>query len=112
MKRKILDQCLEIALKETNPEHPQWKEGFIHFSFFVQKNKIVGWGTNQDGNPEPYLGYPSHSKVHAETVGWKKSKYHLDSKDSFEVVNIRTTKNKNIRLSKPWLLSISKSSRM
>ena len=68
MKKKVLKECLEIAFKHTNPNHPQYGN-YMHFSFYVQDNKIVGWGTNKTGNAQTCMGYPKYSKIHSEVMG-------------------------------------------
>jgi len=100
MKKKVLRECIELALKNTNPSHPQFGR-FMHFSFYIQDNKIKGWGTNKDGEPQIQMGYPSYSKIHSEVIGYRKSKYYLKDNKHFEVVNIRTTKTMQIRQSEP-----------
>lgn len=100
MKKKLLKQCLDIALINTNQSHSQWNN-FMHFSFFVQDNKIIGWGTNRTGCVQSYLNYPSYSKIHAEVAGYKRCRHFIDNRKSFEVVNVRTTKTKQIRQSDP-----------
>ena len=99
MNKQIFKRCLKIAVENTTPNNPQW-DSFMHFSFYIQKNKIVAYGQNQNANPEIFLGYPKHSKIHSEISGWKKAKYYLKD-EPFEVINIRTTKQQKTRLSKP-----------
>jgi len=98
MKRKLLIKCLSIATK-NNCNHPE-SDCYHHFSFIVQKNKIVAWGTNRRSSPLTFLGYPSYSKMHSEIDAYYKSKGIMDKSD-FEVVNIRLTKSNNVKESTP-----------
>lgn len=97
MRQRILKQCLQLAIKHTHPDNDQWN-CFMHFSFIVYKNKILGYGMNQNGSAP--ISYPDHSKIHSEVNAYKKCKHLLKDK-TFEMVNIRLTKKKSIRLSKP-----------
>lgn len=101
MKRKLLNQCLNIALKNNTPiKHPQWK-CYHHFSFIIQKNKIVDWGTNRESPPLTYLGYDTYTKMHSEVDAYFKAKGIMDKREDFEVVNIRLTNTHSIRESAP-----------
>lgn len=101
MKTRILKNCLEIAFKNNNPtNHPQW-ECYKHYTFLIQNNKIISWGTNRAGSSFTYLGYEPYQKIHSEVDCWKKSKGIMDKNISFEIVNIRLTKTGMIRDSSP-----------
>jgi hypothetical protein len=96
MKRKVLGVCLETA----NDYLHKHVEPYCHFSFIVQNNKIIEWGTNRCASPLTFLGYPVHSKMHSEVDAYFKAKGIL-GKGPFEVVNIRLTKTAMIRNSRP-----------
>lgn len=100
MKPKILKECTEIALANNNPSHDQW-DCYKHYSFIVQENKIVSWGTNKRGSPLTFLGYQPHQKIHVETVAYFKADRLLKKNIPFEVVNIRLGKNNMIKISAP-----------
>ena len=99
MKRKTLQECLSIACKNNTPErHPQFYN-YIHYTMIIQRNKILGWGTNMAG-PAKY-GYKSYMKIHSEYVAYRKAKHLLRTDDSFEVVNIRLNKLNAFKISRP-----------
>jgi tRNA(Arg) A34 adenosine deaminase TadA len=98
MKRKLLLECLSIATK-NNPKHPE-SDCYRHFSFIIQKNKIVTWGTNRRSSPLTFLGYPAYSKMHSEIDAYYKAKGIMD-RTGFEVINIRLTKSNNLKESTP-----------
>lgn len=100
MKSKLLNQCLNIALKNNNENHPQWNH-YIHYSFLIQHNKIIGWGTNRKGSSFTFLGYKPFQKIHSEIDCYFKTKYLIDHHKSFEVVNIRLNKKSQIKASDP-----------
>lgn len=108
MKRSILRECIRIS-KEKNNNFPAPMKKH-HFSFIIQNNKIVEWGTNVSisrgvdivGNQSPkYRGYPDYAMFHSEAAAYKKAKGILSPKDSFEVINIRLNTTGGILLSKP-----------
>lgn len=99
MKRKVLHQCLSIAVK-NNPFHPEW-DHYHHFSFIIQDNKIVQFATNKRASPLTHLGFGSYTKMHSEVNVYQKAKGIMDRNSDFEVVNIRLTKNNEVKESQP-----------
>lgn len=97
MKRKVILDCLEIAIDRIK-KHPQYKQ-YIHYSFVVQDNKIVGYGVNRAASP--CIGYPEHGKLHSEVDAWNKCKGLLDKDLEWSMVNIRLGRQKTLKLSKP-----------
>lgn len=98
MKTTILRECVRLARKKN----PSLDNQFRHFSFIVQRNKLVEWGTNvPKADPLTFFGYSNISGVHAETNAYAKAKGILDKNYSFEVVNIRLNKSGDLKLSKP-----------
>jgi len=101
MKRKTLSTCLDIALKNNTPDkHPQW-DYYHHYSFIIQREKVVGFGMNRRSSPLTLLGYPDYSKMHSEIDAYFKVKGLLEKNKPFEVVNIRLTKTNRIVMSQP-----------
>jgi hypothetical protein len=101
MKKSLLLKCLDIAYKYNTPElHPEWT-CYKHYSFVIQNDKIVDWGTNRRGNAITFFGYPKYSKIHSETDAYFKSKGIMNRDSPFEVINIRLSKNGSIKNSKP-----------
>lgn len=101
MKKKLLDECLRIALKKNTPHHhPEWGY-FHHFCFIVQGNKIIEWSTNRRAKPGPHFGYRSEGKIHAETDAYRKAKGLLVSSDPFIAINIRLNRQSETKLSAP-----------
>ena len=101
MKKKVIQECLDISIRNNNPlNHPQWA-CYKHFSFIIQRNKIVDWGTNRAGTPFANMGYEAHCKIHSEVEAYRKARGIMDKSLPFEVVNIRLIKNGQIRSSCP-----------
>jgi len=100
MKTKMLKYCLSIALKNNNANnHPQW-DCYKHYSFIVQDNKVLEWGTNRAGEAIVVLGYEPHQKIHSEVDAYRRAKHWLNNLN-FEVVNIRLTKTNKVKASNP-----------
>jgi len=97
MKRKILDICLNIAIRNL----PNNTEPYCHYTFLVQRNSIVEWGKNRRGPPLTFLGYESHTKMHSEVDAYFKAKGIMIKNEPFEAVNIRLTKTGSIKNSCP-----------
>ena len=99
MKRSIINDCYKIAVKK-NKQHPQWG-CYHHYAFIIQRNKIVEWATNRAGEPNAFLGFPRHAKVHAETEAYRKARGILEKNKPFEVINIRLNRGGDLKPSKP-----------
>jgi hypothetical protein len=106
MKRSILKQCLSIA-HSTIEKHPQYNF-YLHWSFIVQRNKLMGYATNDAGSDVPvHLGYQSRlkgeyqAKRHSEWNCYRRVKGILVPGKSFEIVNIRLNKKGQIKNSQP-----------
>ena len=99
MKRKLLSECLGIAIK-NNHKHPEG-DCYHHFSFVIQNNKIVEWGTNRRASAIKELGFKSYSKLHSEVDAFRKAKGIIEKNENFEVINIRLNKDNLIKGSKP-----------
>ena len=98
MKQTILRECVRLAKKKNTSLDNQ----FRHFSFIIQRNKIIEWGTNiSKANPLTLFGYSNRSGIHSETNAYAKAKGILDKFVSFEAVNIRLNKSGELKLSKP-----------
>jgi len=102
MKRSILKECLRISKLHNTPEsHPDWGS-YHHYSFIIQKNKIIEWGTNSGGGGLNHWGFKSNRhKIHSETRAFTRARGLLDKNKSFEVVNIRLNKLGDLRVSAP-----------
>ena len=101
MKRKLIEECLKIALKNNTPnKHSEW-DHYHHYSFVIVNSKILEWGKNRRGSPLLHLGFPAYSKMHSEIDAYFKAKGLMDKREKFEVINIRLTKTNIIRHSEP-----------
>lgn len=108
MNKRILRQCLKIA-KDYLPKHPEF-HCYPMYSFVVQGDKIVEWDTNNNGVPDGPL-YPMYAarvshldgtpKTHAEVNSYRKAKGLLNRNKDFEVVNIRLTRQGEMRIAAP-----------
>lgn len=79
---------------------PNHAENYCHFTFIVQDNSLIAYGTNRRASPLTFLGYESHTKMHSEVDAYFKAKG-IMKKEPFEAVNIRLTKTGAIRNSRP-----------
>lgn len=100
MKRKVLNECLRISIKNNTPDHPEW-DSYHHFSFLIQKNKIVCFGTNRAASALTNLGFDDYTKMHSEVDVCRKAKGIMDKGSDFEIVNVRLTKRNHIKTSHP-----------
>lgn len=97
MKATILRECVRIA-REKNLKR---SGNFRHFSFVIQRNKIVEYGMNVGrAKPPIHFGYPEKAGIHSETFAYKRAKGLLNG-ESFEMVNIRLNRSGDLKLSKP-----------
>ena len=105
MKKQLFSQVYQIA-KEKLVVHPQ--SVYVHYSFIIQNNSIVGYGVNRDGTPPIHWGYknrkddPTYNpKLHSEINAYRKVKGILDKRKSFEIINVRLNRHGELRNSKP-----------
>lgn len=103
MKKSLLHYALNVAVTNI-PRHPEYHH-YLHYTFIVQGNKILEWGTNNSLEPKKHFGYHEriqHSapKSHSELTAYKKARGLLGTKP-FELINIRLTRSGLVRLSKP-----------
>jgi hypothetical protein len=85
----------------------------MHWTFIVQNNKILGWGTNNNAIPHKGLGFWNNRfdhredgdqhepKTHSELSAYKKAKGLLDPGKKWEAVNIRLNREGAMKMSKP-----------
>lgn len=107
MKKSLLDAALILA-QESLPRHSNYHTGtFLHWAFIIQDNKIIGWSTNDFGEPPKGLGYKckrdTHlfSTRHAEYKALMKCKGIMNFQKNWEIINIRLNKQGDMRISKP-----------
>lgn len=99
MKQTILKECIRIS-REKNLQRDRASD-FRHFSFIIQKNKLVDWGMNVSKVPPMIqFGYSKTSGWHAEVNAYRKAKGILEN-GPFEMINIRLNRQGHLRLSKP-----------
>lgn len=103
MKKSHLIECLRIA-KDHLPKHPEF-DCYKHYSFIIQHDKIIEWGTNRSG--PPIIGYFSWQKIHSENIAYFRARGLLEKGEPFETVNIRFNKTGKMLLSKPCKCCIS-----
>ena len=97
MKQTILKECIRIA-REKNLQRDS---DFRHFSFIIQRNKLIEWGTNVSRVPPLiHFGYSNTSGWHSEVNAYRKAKG-IIGEGYFEVINIRLNKLGDLRISKP-----------
>lgn len=99
MKRKIIIECSRIAQRHVQ-NHPQIGHSkYFHYSFVIQRNKLVEWGVNRCGNP--IQGYNDYSQIHSEIDAYFKARGLLDKNEDFEIVNIRLRRDLTLKISEP-----------
>jgi len=100
MNKKLLNHCLTIAQSKNNAEnHSEYGQGFVHFSFIIQNNKILSMGKNKRATP--LLCYPKHANIHAENDAFFKAQGIIDYNKKWECVNIRLNRQGIMRGSAP-----------
>lgn len=113
MTSKIITSCIHRAI-EYAPKHPQYSH-YLHYSFIIQDNKIIEWGTNQEGVPPRHFGYHSRvtvPKLHSELVAYRKGRGLLKKGKPFEMLNIRVNRHNELKIAAPcvvcqeWLASV------
>jgi hypothetical protein len=102
MKKRIIRQSVAMARSKNTPDlHPEWGN-FHHFSFIIQKDKILEMGFNRNGPPLDGFGYnKDFGKIHSENDVYRKAKGIIDPQKPFDIINIRLNKRGELRLSKP-----------
>ncbi len=104
MKKSLFTEVVRIARSKL-PSHPE-RSCYCHYSFVIQDNKIVEWGTNNRHEPPKHYGYHRpwdgtfRPKFHSEAYAYKRARGLLTD-DSFEIINVRLVKSGELRLSKP-----------
>ena len=99
MTNRILRDILQYGLTHLNT-HPEFRH-YIHFSFIVVDNQIVTVGKNRAVEPPPYYGYHKRvekPKIHSELDAYSKYKWKTVG---FEMVNLRLSRQGEMKLSKP-----------
>lgn len=106
MKKSLLLEAVQFA-KAKMHNHPEFDK-FIHFSFIVQHNKIIGYGRNCAQEPSKHYGYHQLSsdktfkpKTHSEINAFKKTKGIINWDWKFSIINVRLNRLGQVRLSKP-----------
>lgn len=97
MKRRILEECMKIAVARIKARnHPRLKS-FMHFTFIVQDGRIMGYGVNRVS--EPMAGYPEYGMMHSECDAYFSTRF--DKSEPWDAVNIRLGMRMTPRMSKP-----------
>lgn len=104
MKNGLIRDALRIA-RDKLPSHPQF-DHWPHYAFIVQNNKLVEWGYNTAQEPAVHLGYNGQldngmAKTHAELNAYRSAKGLLNQSKPFETINIRLSRQGDMRLSAP-----------
>lgn len=105
MKKKLLDSALAICFKEAE-FHPE-RNFYMHWSFIIQRNKLIKHATNTNGEAPRHFGYASRltssgkPKLHAEFNCYNKCKNILDPRIPFEIINVRLNRLNQIKISSP-----------
>ena len=92
---------MRIAIKNNTPMNHRRYGWYHHFSFVIQFNKIVEWGTNAAGKDIYSHFYAETALIHSECAAFKRAKGLLDRSKPFDMVNIRLNRQDELRNSKP-----------
>ena len=100
-------ECVRIAYRDfPNRSTDSW----LHWSFILQRGKIIEWGINRQGEPSALYkaGYKTgrHS-IHAEAVALSKAMGKMDKRKPWTLVNIRLNALKELTMSAPCPLCTS-----
>lgn len=106
MKKSLLTVAYNIACSKLDL-HPEYNY-YLHYSFIVQDNKIVEWGTNNKIVPAVHFGYQARlndddfkPKMHSEWIAYRRAKGLLNRRRPFDMINIRLNRKKEIKMSRP-----------
>lgn len=106
LKKSLFHDVLFIARKKII-NHREFKH-FLHFSFIIQENKVIEWGTNNKRVPEKHNGYHRriqdikyNPKTHSEVDAWKKARGILNKRKNFQIINVRLNRLGELRNSRP-----------
>ena len=105
MKKKLLHQALKIARSE-HATHPEW-QNYMHWTFIVQHNQLLEWGTNVEGDPPPGMGYHQRAKIHSELRAYRRGKGLLDRNADWSIINVRLSRQGEIKISAPCETCVS-----
>lgn len=114
MKKSLLIQATKLSITNI-AKHPMYElKTWLHFSFIVNSNKILEWGTNRNGEPAIHFGYHNRiegneAKIHSELDAYRKAKGSLTTRklDEFDIINVRLNRRGEFRLSKPCVCCYS-----
>ena len=96
MKQTLIRECIGIA-KRKNPNRGGI---YRHYSFLIQRNKLIEWADNIRCGDYTKWGYSKYAGGHSEFLAYRKAKGILLN-ESFEMLNIRLNKRGVIKNSKP-----------
>src|ERR1700722_7308311 len=98
MKSTLLREAIRVSY-EKHDTHPMRSIGYTHFSFIIERNKILGVGMNNRNIEVPvHFGYDKRARgwnkdfvpcIHSELHAYSRCKGLI--KDDFEIINVRIT---------------------
>ncbi len=95
--KKLLMSALKIAVTKGTES----SKTYNHWTFVVQDNCLVEWGTNlMDGIPPKYFGYHSFSGLHSELVAYRRARGLLKTKP-YAIINIRLNHRGQMKMAQP-----------
>lgn len=103
--RACIKECTRISYNKLIRHDDNGRSK--HFSFIIQKRKIIGYGINHAINPPnqiprplKWLGYHDFAKLHSEVDAHNKNKSLIIDRQ-FDVVNVRYNKRRELKMSAP-----------
>lgn len=103
MKKTVLRECLRQAMDSVFT-HPRVEKSFyLHYTYVVQRNKVLGRGTNIGTEPPIHYGYSEHQIVHSEINAYIRNRSFIDTSKKFYAINISVSKTLRLRDAKPCI---------
>jgi len=100
MKSSLIDYCIRIVKSKHNSTHPCWKYKSQHYSFIVVNDEVISMGMNRPADVPKHFGYPACAMLHAEVDAYRRARHRIGNR-GFEILNIRLSKDKKVRISAP-----------
>lgn len=102
---RVLDRVLLIARKSYK-QHPEFEQSrYLHYSFIIYRNSLVGYGVNRGNTVVPkHLGYDARicvmaGKEHSEYAAWRRTRDLL--KPGWWMINLRLNRQGKIMMAAP-----------
>lgn len=101
LSQKIINKCTKLAMASFDLPNSSKK----HFSFIIERNKIVSFGWNDGWKSHPLAAKYGHrfSGIHSELAAIRNFPYPPGYIKNFTLLNIRIRNDKTCGMSRPCL---------